>query len=112
MFVKDELDKSPKDFLLCMGAAAHLVSIHVKKLLIWWQGPYDCCIQFMIILDIFQAVCLGKINKVSGKINKVNIRLYNTGGAIALKKLKATFISKFLPVFTLVFHFICWCAYN
>ncbi|PUZ65608.1 hypothetical protein GQ55_3G238400 [Panicum hallii var. hallii] len=60
-FIKYELEESPKDVLLCMGAAAHL------------------------------AVC-------SGKINKVNIRLYNMGATIALKKLKAAFIKKLVTV--------------
>ncbi|RCV17352.1 hypothetical protein SETIT_3G213500v2 [Setaria italica] len=61
VFIKDELEESPKEVLLCMGAAAHL------------------------------ALC-------SGKINKVNIRLYNTGATIALKKLKAAFIKKLVTV--------------
>ncbi|KAF8719532.1 hypothetical protein HU200_024260 [Digitaria exilis] len=101
VFIKDELDKCPKDVLLCMGAAAHLVSVHVKKLLIWWRMPYDSCIQFMIILDIFQAVfsfCDRVQDLFYGKIDKVNIRLYNTGAAIALKKLKAAFIKKLVTV--------------
>ncbi|WVZ98868.1 hypothetical protein U9M48_044243 [Paspalum notatum var. saurae] len=57
----DELKESPKEALLCMGAAAHL------------------------------ALC-------SSKFNKINIRLYNTGLTIALKKLKAAFIKKLVTV--------------
>ncbi|AQK94359.1 minichromosome maintenance 8 [Zea mays] len=47
------------------------------------------------------ALCSDKDNKR----NKINIRLYNTGAAIALKKLKAAFISKSLPVIIHVFLF-------
>ncbi|KAJ1263273.1 hypothetical protein BS78_09G170800 [Paspalum vaginatum] len=57
----DELKESPKQALLCMGAAAHLALR-------------------------------------SSKFNKINIRLYNTGLTIALKKLKAAFIKKLVTV--------------
>lgn len=40
------------------------------------------------------ALCSDKDNKM----NKINIRLYNTGAAIALKKLKAAFIKKLVTV--------------
>ncbi|AQK94357.1 minichromosome maintenance 8 [Zea mays] len=73
MFIEDKLNESPKEALLCMGVAAHLVD----------------------------ALCSDKDNKR----NKINIRLYNTGAAIALKKLKAAFISKSLPVIIHVFLF-------
>ncbi|OQU78151.1 hypothetical protein SORBI_3009G166400 [Sorghum bicolor] len=61
VFIKDKLNESPKEVLLCMGLAAHLV------------------------------LCLSKTNKI-------NIRLYNTGEAIALKNLKAAFIKKLVTV--------------
>jgi len=66
-FIKAELEESPKDALLCMGAAAHLV------------------------------LCSAKNFKLS-HINKINVRLYNTGATIALKKLKAAFIKKLVTV--------------
>ncbi|CAN6327935.1 unnamed protein product [Urochloa humidicola] len=66
-FIKAKLEESPKDVLLCMGAAAHL------------------------------AVCLAKGLKLDS-INKINIRLYNVGAMISLKKLKAAFIKKLITV--------------
>jgi hypothetical protein len=56
--------------------------------------PFNVC----LFLIFFQVLCLSKTNKI-------NIRLYNTGEAIALKNLKAAFISKSLPAFTHVFIF-------
>lgn len=65
----------------------------------------------MIILDIFQAVfsfCDHVQDLFYGNIDKVNIRLYNTGAAIALKKLKAAFISKFFLSVPLCFiSYVC-----
>lgn len=56
---------------------------------------------YVYFFIFFQALCSDKDNKM----NKINIRLYNTGAAIALKKLKAAFISKSLPVIIHVFLF-------
>jgi len=51
----------------------------------------------MFILDIFQVLCSDNNLKLS-HINKINVRLYNIGAAIALKKLKAAFIKKLVTV--------------
>ncbi|XP_066362627.1 probable DNA helicase MCM8 isoform X2 [Miscanthus floridulus] len=70
VFIKDKLNESPKEALLCMGVAADL------------------------------ALRSSKINKIflNAKFNKINIRLYNTGPVIALKQLKAAFIKKLITV--------------
>jgi hypothetical protein len=43
---------------------------------------------------------------LNAKFNKINIRLYNMGPVIALKQLKAAFISKSLPAFIHVFYIL------
>ena len=66
--------------------------------------PFNVC----LFLILFQALRSSKINKIflNAKFNKINIRLYNTGPVIALKQLKAAFISKSLFASIHVFYIL------
>ncbi|KAJ3703254.1 hypothetical protein LUZ61_006959 [Rhynchospora tenuis] len=62
------LEKSPKEALLCLGAAAHL------------------------------ALCLGGKDYQLGDIQRVNVRLHNHDSLIQLKNLKAAYIKKLVSM--------------
>lgn len=92
------LEENPKEALLCMGAAVHLVGVSIDVKIYWYCYLCSCASMFHSLYIgsryFFQAMCSSKDFQLDD-INKINIRLYNhTEMIIALKNLKAAYISK------------------
>lgn len=87
------LQEAPREAVLCLGAAAHLVDPLLNPISIFFS--FFFLTLFLVWYSIFeQALCVKEKSLQLEDIEKINVRLYNhTESMIALRNLKAAYIS-------------------